>query len=120
MKKKKSLLQHHSSKTSIPQCSTFFTVQLSHPYMTTGKTIVLKRLRPTATYFLPKQFDLRLLNNGMGKVTISRLCCHSPREVEVISLPVINLYLSRLIAIPKQNKKIIYKCTKVSKVFYKY
>jgi len=37
----KSLLQHHSSKASILQCSTFFTVQLSHPYMTTGKTIAL-------------------------------------------------------------------------------
>ena len=34
----KSLLQHHSSKASILQCSAFFTVQLSHPYMTTGKT----------------------------------------------------------------------------------
>ena len=37
----KSLLQYHSSKASILQCSTFFTVQLSHPYMTTGKTIAL-------------------------------------------------------------------------------
>ena len=37
----KSLLQHHSSKASILWCSAFFTVQLSHPYMTTGKTIVL-------------------------------------------------------------------------------
>ena len=37
----KSLLQHHSSKVSILQCSAFFTVQLSHPYMTTGKTIAL-------------------------------------------------------------------------------
>ena len=36
-------LQHHSSKASILQCSVFFTVQLSHPYMTTGKTIVLTR-----------------------------------------------------------------------------
>ena len=35
----KSLLQHHSSKPSIPRCSAFFMVQLSHPYMTTGKTI---------------------------------------------------------------------------------
>ena len=35
----KCLLQHHSSKASILQCSAFFTVQLSHPYMTTGKTI---------------------------------------------------------------------------------
>ena len=39
----KSLLQHHSSKASILQCSTFFIVQLSHPYMTTGKTIALTR-----------------------------------------------------------------------------
>ena len=39
----KSLRQHHSSKASILQCSAFFTVQLSHPYMTTGKTITLSR-----------------------------------------------------------------------------
>ena len=38
-----SLLQHHSSKASILQCSVFFTVQLSHPYMTTGKAIALTR-----------------------------------------------------------------------------
>jgi len=39
----KSLLQLHSSKASVLQCSAFFTVQLSHPYMTTGKTIALTR-----------------------------------------------------------------------------
>ena len=39
----KSLLQHHSSKASIPQHSAFFIVQLSHPHMTTGKTIALTR-----------------------------------------------------------------------------
>ena len=39
----KSLLQHHSSKASIFRCSAFFIVQLSHPYMTTGKTIALAR-----------------------------------------------------------------------------
>ena len=39
----KSLLQHHSSKASILHCSAFFTVQLSHPYMTTGKIIALTR-----------------------------------------------------------------------------
>ena len=38
-----SLLQHHSSKVSILWCSAFFTVQLSHPYMTSGKTIALTR-----------------------------------------------------------------------------
>ena len=46
----KSLLQHHSSKASILRRSAFFTVQLSHPYMTTGKTIALTR----QTTFLPK------------------------------------------------------------------
>ena len=39
----KSLLQHHSSKASILRCSAFFTVQLSHPYINTGKTIALTR-----------------------------------------------------------------------------
>ena len=39
----KSLLQHHTPKASILRCSAFFTVQLSHPYMTTGKTIALTR-----------------------------------------------------------------------------
>ena len=37
----KSLLQHHSSKASVLQCSAFFMIQLSHPYMTTGKIIAL-------------------------------------------------------------------------------
>ena len=40
----KSLLQHHRSKASILRCSAFFTVQLSHPYMTTGKTIFYIRM----------------------------------------------------------------------------
>ena len=39
----KSFLQQHSSKASILRCSAFFTVQLSHPYMTTGKTVTLTR-----------------------------------------------------------------------------
>ena len=39
----KSLLQHHSSKASVLQCSAFFIVQLSHPYVTTGRTIALTR-----------------------------------------------------------------------------
>ena len=43
----KSLLQHHSSKAAILQCSAFFTVQLSHPYMTTGKTT---QWSPTVVY----------------------------------------------------------------------
>ena len=56
----KSLLQHHSSKSSILQCSAFFTVQLSHPYMTTGKTIALTRWP-----FVGKVMSL-LLNMRLG------------------------------------------------------
>ena len=50
----KSLLQHHSSKASILQRSAFFTVQLSHPYMTTGKTITFPFSRAFPTHILPK------------------------------------------------------------------
>ena len=49
----KSLLQHHSSKASILQPSAFFVVQLSHPYMTTGKTIALTRWT-SRSILLPK------------------------------------------------------------------
>ena len=52
----KSLLQHYSSKASIPQCSAFFMVQHSHPYMTTGKTIVF-----TIQTFVCKDMSLLFL-----------------------------------------------------------
>ena len=52
----KSLLQHHSSKASIHRCSAFFTVQLSHPYMTTGKTIALTR-QTLVGKFIPLQIN---------------------------------------------------------------
>ena len=52
----KSLLQHHSSKASILWCSAFFIVQLSHPYMTTGKTIALTR-RTFAGKVMPLLFN---------------------------------------------------------------
>ena len=57
----KSLLQHHSSKASILQCSAFFIVQLSHPYMTTGKTKAL-----TIQTFVGKVMSLlfNMLSNG--------------------------------------------------------
>ena len=48
----KSLLQHHSSKASVLRCSAFFTVQFSHPYMITGKTIALTRRTSKATSLL--------------------------------------------------------------------
>ena len=52
----KSLLQHHSSKASILRCSAFFTVQLSHPYMTTGKTIALTRQTSKAKILINAEF----------------------------------------------------------------
>ena len=53
----KSLLQYHSSKASILQCSAFFIVQLSHPYMTTGKTITLTR-RTFVSKVMPLLFNM--------------------------------------------------------------
>ena len=62
----KSLLQHHSSKASILQCSAFFTVQLSHAYMTTGKTIAL-----TSWIFIHKVMSL--LFNMLSRLVIAFL-----------------------------------------------
>ena len=62
----KSLLQHHSSKASILQCSAFFIVQLSHPYMTTGKTTALTRWT-----FVGKVMSL--LFNKLSKLVITFL-----------------------------------------------
>ena len=62
----KSLLQYHSSKASIPQCSGFFKVQLSYPYMTTGKTIALTRWT-----FVDK--EMSLLFNMLSRVVITFL-----------------------------------------------
>ena len=70
----KSLLQHHSSKASIPQCSAFFTVQLSHPYMTTGKTIVLTRWTFIKRSFIKRSFIKKyLLFNMLSRLVITFL-----------------------------------------------
>ena len=62
----KSLLQHHSSKASIVQCSAFFTVQLSYPYTTTGKTIALTRWTIVAK-------GMSLLFNMLSRLVITFL-----------------------------------------------
>ena len=62
----KSLLQHHSSKTSILWCSAFFIVQLSHPYMTTGKTTALTRWTSVSKV-------MSLLFNTLSRLVISFL-----------------------------------------------
>ena len=59
----KSLLQHHSSKASVLRCSAFFIVQLSHPYMTTGKTISL-----TGWTFVDKEMSLLLCYLGWSQL----------------------------------------------------
>ena len=71
----KSLLQHHSSKASVLWCSAFFTVQLSHPYMTTGKTIALTRQT-----FVGKVMSL--LFNMLSRLVISFL----PRSKRLLIL----------------------------------
>ena len=63
----KSLLQHHSSKASVLWCSAFFMVQLSHPYMTTGKTVALTRQT------LVKKV-LSLLLNMLSRLVIAFYC----------------------------------------------
>ena len=68
----KSLLQHHSSKESIFWCSAFFTVQLSDPYMTTGKTIALTRQT-----FVGKVMSLIL--NMLSRLDKPRQCVKKQR-----------------------------------------
>ena len=67
----KSLLQHHSSKTSILWCSAFFTVLLSHPYMTTGKTIALTRRKRLLISWLQSSSAVILEPPNIKSVTVS-------------------------------------------------
>ena len=87
----KSLLQHHSSKASIPLHSAFFTVQLSHPYMTTGKTIALTRWT-----FVDKVMSL--LFNMLSRLVIAFLPRSKHLLISWLQSP------SALILEPPQNK----------------
>ena len=99
----KSLLQHHSSKTSILHCSAFFIVQLSHPYMTTGKTIALTRWT-----FVDKVMSL--LFNMLSRLVITFL----PRsKCLLISL----LQSPSVVIISRGNKKRVYNDDRVSLPF---
>ena len=77
---RRSLLQHHSSKASILLCSAFFTVQLSHPYMTTGKTISLTRQT-----FVGKVISL--LFNILSRLVISFLLRSKRLLISWLQLP---------------------------------
>ena len=87
----KSILQHHSSKASILQHSTFFTVQLSHPYMTTGKTIAL-----TGWTFVGKVMSL--LFNMQSRLVITFLPRSKRLLIAWLQSP------SAVILEPPQNK----------------
>ena len=76
----KRLLQHHSLKTSILQCSAFFTVQLSHPYMTTGKTIALTRQTLVSNV-------ISLLFNMLSRLVITFLPRSKPLLISWLQSP---------------------------------
>ena len=86
----KSLLQHHSSKTSVLQHSAFFTVQLLHPYSTTGKTIALTRWT----------FVMSLLFNTLSRLVIAFL----PRSKHLLISWVQSL--SAVTSEPKKRKSV--------------
>ena len=88
---RKSLLQHHSSKASILRRSAFFTVQLSHPYMTTGKTIALTRRT-----FVGKVMSLLL--NMLSRLVITFLSRSKRLLISWLQSP------SAVILEPKKNK----------------
>ena len=81
----KSLLQHHSSKASILWLSAFFTVQLSHPYMTTGKTIALTRqtfVDKVMSLLYP--FECRVPKNRCFSTVMLEKTLESPLDCEEI------------------------------------
>ena len=86
----KSLLQHHSSKASILQCSAFLIVQLSHPYMTTGKTIALTRRT-----FVDKVMSL--LFNMLSRLVITFLPRSKSLLISWLQLPSTVILKSRKI-----------------------
>ena len=99
----KSLLQHHSSKASILQCSAFFIVQLSHPYVTTGKTIGLTRwtfagkvmsllfnmLSRLAIGFLPRIKHL-LISWLLSPSAVILEAPHSPAKIKSVTVSIIS------------------------------
>ena len=90
----KSLLQHHSSKASILRRSAFFTVQLSHPYLTTGKTIALTRRTPVGKV-------MSLIYNVLSEFIIAFL----PRSKHLLIS-----WLQSISAVILEPKKIVSSC----------
>ena len=105
----KSLLQHHSSKASILRCSAFFTVQLSHPYMTTGKTTALTRRAFVGKVMSLLCNMLKISFSYFLVVSLGFLCRGSCHLQTVIVLLLFQsrfhlIYFSSLIAMAKLSK----------------
>ena len=98
----KSLLQHHSSKASILQCSAFFRVQLSQSYMTTGKTIALTRW-----IFVNKVMSL--LFNMLSRLVIAFLPRSKCLLISWLQLPFL-IHLTELVTFSKITLLIIFSC----------
>ena len=119
----KSLLQHHSSKASILWRSAFFTVQLSHPYMTTGKTIALTRQTLVGKV-------MSLLLNILSRLVItflprSKFCLISwlpspsavilePPKIKSDTVSTVAPSISREVMGPEQWQKVFCFCNKVT------
>ena len=100
----KSLLQHHGSKASILQCSAFFTVQLSHPYLTTGKTIALTDLK-----YLKKVCPL---NRGKGQI------CFAPAYFKLIQINLIKSILLYFILFFQLNWHLTFSMCNLFNLFF--
>ena len=93
----KSLPQHHSSKPSILWCSAFFMVQLSHPYMTTGKTVALPLLVMSLLFNMLSRFVINFLPRSKH-LLISRLQSPSavilePKKTKAVTVSIVSTYV---------------------------
>ena len=98
----KNLFQHHSSKTSILWCSAFFMVQLSHPYMTPGKTIALT-IRTLVSKVMSllfnklSRFVITFLARSKGllfsSLQLASAVILEPKEIKSVTVPIVSLSL---------------------------
>ena len=123
----KSLLQHHGSKASILWCSAFFMVQLSHPYMTTGKTIALTRqtfvgkvmsplfnmLSRLAIAFLPR--NKRLLISWLQSPFIVIL---EPKKIKSVTFSTVSLSICHEMMGPECHNVCFFECRVLSQFFH--
>jgi len=123
----KSLLHHHSSKASILWCSAFFIVQLSHPYMTTGKTIALTRwtfvgqvmsllfnmLSRLVIAFLPG--SKRLLISWLQSPSAVIL---EPKKIKSLGISIVSPSISHKVMGPDVTIFVFFECCVLSQLFH--